>query len=101
MDCYKLNENRVISKPHCINIISYKDILYTFSVLYIFRLSDVKIHFTYKNVLNYMHLFALQQDSTNIINRQIIVQRSPDNQLAIKRTRRSRVAIKLGKIASL
>lgn len=48
-----------------------------------------------------MHLFALQQDSTNIINRQIIVQRSPDNQLAIKRTRRSRVAIKLGKIASL
>lgn len=46
----------------------------------IFRLSDVKIHFTYKNVLNYMHLFALQQDSTNIINRQIIVQRSPDNQ---------------------
>lgn len=67
----------------------------------IFRLSDVKIHFTYKNVLNYMHLFALQQDSTNIINRQIIVQRSPDNQLAIKRTRRSRVAIKLGKIASL
>lgn len=67
----------------------------------IFRLSDVKIHFTYKNVLNYMHLFALQQDSTNIINRQIVVQRSPDNQLAIKRTRRSRVAIKLGKIASL
>lgn len=68
----------------------------------IFRLSDVKIHFTsHKNVLNYMHLFALQQDSTNIINRQIIVQRSPDNQLAIKRTRRSRVAIKLGKIASL
>lgn len=67
----------------------------------IFCLSDVKIHFTYKNVLNYMHLFALQQDSTNIINRQIIVQRSPDNQLAIKRTRRSRVAIKLGKIASL
>lgn len=67
----------------------------------IFRLSDVKIHYTYKNVLNYMHLFALQQDSTNIINRQIIVQRSPDNQLAIKRTRRSRVAIKLGKIASL
>lgn len=67
----------------------------------IFRLSDVKIHFTYKNVLNYMHLFALQQDSTNIINRQIIVQRSPDNQLAIKRTRRSRVAIKRGKIASL
>lgn len=67
----------------------------------IFHLSDVKIHFTYKNVLNYMHLFALQQDSTNIINRQIIVQRSPDNQLTIKRTRRSRVAIKLGKIASL